>query len=254
MYLVTGEPMNTKILPNRSWHFPTLVAILIITPACILLNFSRPEVQNHPTPVITLDAGGFDTAPCNPENGDGNCDPQSELGSLGCDQIRTPGDLLGGLQPFYPMRLCLTGKPGATPPAQFVYKEGCLLAKFVRYVIYKDGQYRLIQSVADLQETYAPIQTEKEALSYALAATGLGVRYGLQAERGLRYYVDDLQDTFVRQTEQGYLARLYDYKLCGCGPHPTYAVDILITTDGQLEEISRVKVYEDPEEDNLCVD
>ena len=246
--------MNTKNLPKRGKQFLILAAILILTPACLLLNFSRPTVQNHPTSAITLDITGFDTALCNGENSDGICDPQSKLGALGCDQIRTPGDLLGGLQPFYPMRICLTGKPGATPPAQFIYKEGCLLAKFVRYVIYKDGQYRLIQSVADLQEIYAPIQSETEALSYALAATGLGVRYGLQAERGLRYFVDDLQDTFVRQTEQGYMARLYDYKLCGCGPHPTFAVDILITTDGQLKEISRVKVFEDPEEDNLCVD
>lgn len=246
--------MNTINLPKRGTQFLILAGIPIVTLACVLLNFSKPNVQNHPTPVIKLDTAGFDAASCSPENDIGNCDPQSELGALGCEQIRVPGELLGGLRPFYPLRICLTGKPGATPPSQFIYTEGCLLAKFVRYVIYKDGQYRLIQSVADLQEIYAPIQSETEALSYALSATGLGVRYGLQPERGLRYFVDDLQDTFVRQTEQGYLVHLYDYKLCGCGPHPTYAVDILIKTDGQLEEIRRVKVFEDPEEDNLCVD
>ena len=118
----------------------------------------------------------------------------------------------------------------------------------------KIGQLRILKSIGDLGQTYAPIESEDEALSYALAATGLGVRYGLTAQTDLRYFVNRLEDTNVQQIPQGYQVHLFDYKVCGCGPHPTYAVDVLVTNDGQVRELNREKIYEDPAEDGLCVD
>ena len=56
------------------------------------------------------------------------------------------------------------------------------MSEYVRYAIMQDGQLKVLKSIADLQQAYAPIESEDEALSYALAATGLGVRYGLTAQ------------------------------------------------------------------------
>ncbi len=178
------------------------------------------------------------------------------LGALGCAEIRLPGEVLGGLQPAYPLRACLAAhQPGERlAEGEFIYREGCLISDYIRYVVINDGGFVLLKSLADLQQAYAPIESEVEALSYALAASGLGVRYGLTSQPDLRYFVDQLEDTHVETVPQGYQVRLFDYKLCGCGPHPTYAVDVLVTSDGQLRELGREKIYEDPAEDKLCVD
>jgi hypothetical protein len=233
-----------------------LVALIAAT-ACLFFGNSGPRVLNHPQPDVFVDQAGFDDTLCPEQNGQRMCAPQSELGALGCEQIRPAGDILGGLRPIYPIRVCLAGRqPGAPEPPknEYLFREGCRLARYVRYVILKDGKVELIGSQNDLQRIYAPIENNLEAQSYALAASGLGVRYGLQPEPGLRYFVSELQDTYVQQIERGFQVHLYDYQVCGCGPHPTYAVDLLVTPLGELEELSREKVFEDPAEDGLCVD
>ena len=124
----------------------------------------------------------------------------------------------------------------------------------MRYVIWRNGEFLLLKNGADLQRAFAPIESEVEALSYAIAATGLGARYGLEKESGLRYFTDELEDTSVQRSNESYRVRLFDYHLCGCGPHTHYSVDIQVRLDGGVEELSRQPLYEDPEEDGLCID
>ncbi len=245
----TGGKTNKPILG-------ILILAILLAPACRLASLNLPRVKNHAQPEISFPASEFDDAGCPEEYGRRNCQPDSALGQLGCEQIRPPGELLGALRPVYPMRLCLVLRNAGQQldEGEYVYREGCLTSEYVRYVIQKDGEFVMLKSLADLQQTYAPIETEDEALSYALAATGLGVRYGMTAQRALRYFVDQLEDTNVQPAAEGYQVRLFDYKLCGCGPHPTFAVDVLVTRDGQVQELRREKIYEDPAEDKLCVD
>jgi hypothetical protein len=233
-----------------------VIIMLLLAPACQLVNLNLPRVKNHTPPEFNLNTTGFDDSSCPEQNGRRNCEPTGTLGQEGCEQLRLPGEVLGGLQPAYPIRLCLISSNGGQTLAEgdFIYREGCLISEYVRYAIIQDGQLRILKSVAHMQQAYAPIESEDEALSYALAASGLGVRYGLTAQTDLRYFVDKLEDTNVQQIPQGYRVHLFDYKLCGCGPHPTYAVDVLVTSDGQVRELSREKIFEDPAEDSLCVD
>lgn len=240
---------------HRRTLFILPVLALLAVPACSIFN-RAPTIQNFPPPEAPSAAAPieFDDSACPLESGTATCAPESELGALGCRQLRLAGDVMAGLQPAHPLRVCLTGGPGQPIPSQFLYREGCLLPQYIRYVIQEDGEYRLIDSVEEMQRAYAPIESETEALSYALAVSGLGVRYGLEPEAGLRYFVDEMQDTHVLRSERGYRVHLYDYKVCGCGPHATTAVDLLVTFDGQVEEEQRVKVFEDPAEDELCVD
>ena len=245
----TGREMQKKIL---GW----LIVGVLLMPACQLAALNLPSVKNHAQPELGSGPTAFDDSSCQEQYGRWVCAPQSALGQIGCEQIRPPGDVLGGLQPAYPIRACLVLRDASQRLAEgeFVYRDGCLMGEYIRYVILADGQFRLLKSLADLQQAYAPIETEAEALSYALAASGLGVRYGITAQRDLRYFVDQLEDTYVETLPQGYQVHLFDYKLCGCGPHPTYAVEVLVTSDGQVQELSREKIYEDPAEDKLCVD
>jgi hypothetical protein len=244
-----------RALPRRT-ILVLMIGGALLTPACQLLYLNMPRVKNHPQPEISPIAVVFDDSSCPEENGRQTCIPEGALGALGCEEVRLPGQVLDGLQPAYPLRLCLAAhQPGERlAEGEFIYREGCLMSEYIRYVVIKDGGFVLLKSLADLQQAYAPIESEDEALSYALAASGLGVRYGLTTQPDLRYFVDQLEDTHIETMPQGYQVRLFDYKLCGCGPHPTYAVDVLVTSDGQLRELKREKIYEDPAEDNLCVD
>ena len=228
----------------------------LLAPACLLSNLNLPRVKNHPQPEISPNAAEFNDMSCPEVNGRRSCAPDSALGVLGCAEIRPPGEVLDGLQPAYPLRVCVAShQPGVRlAEGEYIYSEGCRMPEYIRYVVIKEGGFVLLKSLADLQQTYAPIESNDEALSYALAASGLGVRYGITPQPDLRYFVDQIEDTHVETVPQGYQVRLFDYKLCGCGPHPTYAVDVLVTSDGQIRELSREKIYEDPAEDKLCVD
>ncbi len=234
----------------------TAGVILTLVTGCDPGQLFLPEVQNHPQPTMNVLLEGPWEQGCPRDDAGWGCLPDSPLNTLGCDSVQPPGDLLGGLDPSYPIQLCLTRpEPGsALDRSAYLYKEGCLATVYVRYAIWREGDFELIQSAADLAAVYAPIASPEEALSYALAATGLGARYGLEPLKGYRYYVDELQDTHVVEVDDGYRVLLYDYKLCGCGPHTTYSVEVMVTRDGNVRELSRQEVYEDPAEDGLCVD
>jgi hypothetical protein len=87
-----------------------------------------------------------------------------------------------------------------------------------------------------------------------MATTGLSAYFDFEAPPGYRYFVSQLEDTHAVATDKGFLVYLYDYKLCGCGPHTTSYVEILVTSDGSVSETGRTPVFEDPEQDSLCVD
>jgi hypothetical protein len=232
------------------------ILLLILVSACSS-SARPPDVRNHPEPDLTVDTTPFQKAGCPVDDSGRNmCPPESLLGQLGCDYIADPGEYLGGLEPKDPLNLCWKiGESGQRlSQDDFIYRDGCLLPLYARYVIQRDGQFVLLKSLADLQKAYAPITSEDEALSYAIAATGLPAYFDFEAPRGFRYFVDGLEDSHVIANDQGYLVYLYDYKFCGCGPHTTFYVEVLIKADGTVEETGRTPVFEDPEQDSLCID
>jgi hypothetical protein len=160
------------------------------------------------------------------------------------------------LQPQFPLNLCWTIEAGGLrlPAEEYFYVRGCMRPQFARYVIQQDGQFVLLKSLADLQRIYAPVDSEKEALSYALAVTGYQAITNFPAPPGYRYFVDQVKDSRAVRTDQGYLVNLYDYIFCGCGPHTTFVVNIFVKSDGTMQEVSRAPAFEDPEQDALCVD
>jgi hypothetical protein len=163
------------------------------------------------------------------------------------------------------MTLCLvephrdTEEPGRAnaqmiAEGKYFYNAGCLFPVYVRYVISRDNQFHLIATEDEFRATFAPIETANEALSYGLAVTGLSAYYDLKLNLKYEYFVDRVQDTHVEKTADGYLVQLYHYQGCGCGPHITSAVDLLVTFQGHIERVSTTAVYKNPVEDDWCVD
>lgn len=240
---------------SRQKSVPTIRLVVIVLSLVILVSgcSSSPRVTHYPAPQFNMNTATFDQAGCyEGASGKLECPPDSPIGKLGCSTLAAPGSYLGGLEPAYPLNICW--KDQAEDESQYIYRDGCLRPQYLNYIIRDQENYRLITNKTELAATYAPILTKDEALSYAMAATGLAAYFDLQPVGSLRYFTKNLEDTHVDVTPEGYLVHLYSYQLCGCGPHTTSEVVVLVHQDGRLDELERIPVFEDPEQDGLCID
>lgn len=260
--LTMGERLTMDI--GRLSRFSILgVGILIFGAGCQTFSL-RPKITHHPEPEAAMDFSPFENAGCPPDRwGQPKCQPDSQLWKLGCPRLEAPSPPnLGNLEPDYPLMLCVfnpyddRGKPirQLWEEGETIKERGGLDPLYYRYVIYKDGQFVLLKTQDEFKETFAPVESREEALSYALALTDLEAMYRLEYDSSLEYFVTELEDTHVQEIEGGYEVHLYEYYELGCGPHPTALVIVRVGAEGSLEEISRTQVYKNPADDELCID
>lgn len=254
--------MNGRTLLLWLCFFGLAACSSSMTPTVQPLDFVQPtpaiqQVINHPQPSISkLNVEVFRQAAGLPASEEPfsvsieSLNKSNPLASLDCLTIAEPDVLLGALDPPYPMVTCTAG----THVDQGLYRVGCMFPGVMRYVVYRDGKFQSVASREELQALFAPITSENEALSYALALTGDEAKYGLNSLAGYRTFATVLEDTHVVKVDNGYQINLYEYSLCGCGPHSYKVVNLVITTDGSLIMLSRERAFEDPKDDGLCVD
>ncbi len=140
------------------------------------------------------------------------------------------------------------------PEGEYFFMSGGLGQVFFRYVILQEDKFVLIKTESEFREIFAPIETKEEALGYVKAVTGLRDYYGLEFNPEYQYFVNNLEDTHVEITKDGYLVNLYYNEAFGCGPHPTYNVDFQVTSQGYIQQMGTEKVFTDPSQDEMCVD
>lgn len=246
LFIFIGLTGACQYIPPNSTHINPGTNITVV-------NYPKPDLEI----VIT---GAFINIDC-PENEYGyqGCLENSPLANLGCHSISEPSNLLGALEPKYPLMICQIEPVGKEITQMFDDKDyfanvGCRNPIFTRYVIFKDDEYKLIKNEREFRELYAPITSANEALSYALAITGFSAYYDLEKNPEYRYFENYIEDTHVVELDNGFEINLYDYKACGCGPHPTSMVRVQVLPDGKLSQTPFTKVYEDPKEDSLCID
>lgn len=226
----------------------------------ILLTACGPRIIHHAPPDLQVDAAPFEALGCREdEYGRLQCPAGTPLDVFGCQRLEPANPLLGGLQPAHPLAVCIYVPPGLyssdfPTPDQYFYNAGGLMPQLVRYVIFADGQFRLLEGPPDLRAVYAPVETPEEALAFALALYPVEAKYNLQFDPRLKYEVRELEDTHVEAVEGSYLVHVFYYQLFGCGPHYTTAVTVRVTTDGQAEILERTNLYRDPDQDSWCVD
>jgi hypothetical protein len=224
---------------------------------------------NHPGQKFSVDFTVFEDVGCPPNGEYGQysnrrCETDSPMVALGCDEIRRDNSL-GGLEPAYPIAECVLSPYYAEEPSaeigrilaegQYLFSRGASMPQFVRYVIFRDDQFELVETRAEFKSVFAPITTPEEALHYALVLTNeLSVRYNLEYDPKYEYFVDEIEDTHVEEIAGGYLVHLFSYNELGCGPHDTYAIDVQVTTQGEVKEVNSEAVFKDPSEDDLCFD
>lgn len=236
-------------------YFWLPVGLLFLLVACQ----SEPNFINHSPPNLTDTT--ITILPGCPDETSGQCISDSTRVAFGCDEVQAPPGSLGGLQPAYPIAACHLIPGQMTPETQaeideglYFFYTGGLFGSYVRYVVFQDGEFRLVKSEEELRTIYAPIESPDEALSYAQAVTNLSAYYGLSYTPGYEYEVDTIEDTSVTPEADGYKLRLFHDAMFGCGPHWTSEVELHVSTDGTIEELGSKPLFRDPNADELCID
>jgi hypothetical protein len=237
-----------------------VIWLIVILLVLLVVFWPIPKFINHPMPNLSVSIDAFEDVGCVPKaDGVYNCTNDSPLLALGCNQIEAPSNLLGGLDPSYPLAICYGIEPEADPLARpetrLLRGGGFSMGYYLRYVILLNGEAQILQSEEGFLSVYAPIESPEEALSYVLAVKELDAYYGLQYNLDNRYEVDTIEDTHVTYDESdGYQVHLYYYEFFDCGPHWTYEVVVSVTINGFIQELSRTPVFRDPTEDGTCID
>ena len=235
-----------------------MAGVFILTSCSVLSLIAEPPRQvTHPQPEFSVPWSARFTAGCRQnEYGTWMCPPESPPGQLGCSRIYPADDALGGLSPALPMAVCMPEPESAAElrRGDYFYNTGCTLPLVVWYLVEQDGELMVLRTPAAFQQVFAPVESAAEALSYAAAVSGRYPVYQFDLTRGWRYFVKRIETSHVTEIPEGYSVRLFDYQFCGCGPHATYAFDVTVTTAGDFSEGEPIKLFENPAEDDLCVD
>jgi hypothetical protein len=220
-----------------------------------LFAAAAPRVINHPPIPLKADAAAF--APkrtgCKGNSDFLEC-KKGPIAELGCDSI-TLDDLLAAL-PF-PTAHCWKYHHGPMLPAgDYIRGPRGMVQVYERLVVLENGHYRLLKNMSGFYGAAKPVTSEAQALSTAVAVTGVPPAYGLKVVPGYRYFVSTLEDTFVTRGEHDdfIVHNLRAYAQFGCGPHTTSFLTVRVPRVGGVSEISTVKAFEDPKQDGLCVD
>ena len=235
-------------MKHSLWVFPAAVAILsacsLFKPKTELIEYPKPDLKvNYQYFVDQKILYGLETVPDVLQNMD-----------LQYTIVGRVDDMLGGLDPDLPIISFspFTFDHEVTQPA--VYTAGCMGKYFYNYLVYLDGKVQLLSSAEEMANVYAPITSENEALSFAMALTGYHPLYDLEGHPDYEVLTSPLEESHVEKTADGYIVHLFDTDMCGCGPHITPAVDVLVRPDGTVTEAARYDAFRDPELDQVCFD
>jgi hypothetical protein len=227
--------------------------LLLALTSCSFPQFTRtPDIIQHDPPILSVDDSYFVSTNC---YNDLSCLPVKFITTdPQYDHLGKAPDILGGLTPSIPLAVLTSNWYQPIPDVQFMYVKPCLSTRHVRYVARVGGELVLVDSVESMAAVYAPIESDEEALSYALATTGYSAVYDLESTPNLELLVDPLEETFVTETSEGYTVHLFDTFLCGCGPHIIRSVEVQVSRDGKVTQSQPVDAFRDPAIDDLCID
>lgn len=239
-----------------SKRYIILVLVLLTIFLGIYLKYFYKSVSiiEKPNFNLTVDISPFIELGCVEKNYYLDCKSIGLENRYSCDVI-LPTKYLGGLSPKVPIVECIIRDYNYNlSENEGIRRMGCMLPSINKYVILINGDLKVINNKEEFKQFFTPIETKEEALSYVIALTGSFPMYNITIPSHYRVFVKEIEETYVKEIEGGFKVHLFDYLRCGCGPHPYYAVDYVVTRSGDVKEIYRERIFENPKEDNLCVD
>ena len=212
--------------------------------------------QDHASlqPSASIDSNASIDAGCFSDGYGLNCSSLGFDPRFGCMQISNASSALDNLSPKLPVVECFILSGDYNSEAGIV-REGCMMPVFRRYIALQGEEFELIRSKEEFLSVFSPVETKEEALAFAVALTSSLPRYDTSVPEGyfpVTSSTSSIRPTCVEETEEGFKVHLFDSEICGCGSHPYYAVEYLVTKEGNVTELLREKVYDSNY--NICVD
>lgn len=224
-------------------HRYILFGFIALFFACMLISGSI--ASNASIDSAFIDAG------CSIDGYSLNCSSLGLEERFGCMQISNASRALENLSPQLPVVECLFLSKDYNSEEGLV-REGCMMPLFRRYIAKQGEDFKLIESIEEFRSIFAPVETKEEALAFAVALTSSLPRYDTSVPEGYFPVTSAIRPTYAEVSEEGYKVHLFDSEICGCGSHPYYAVEYLVTKAGNVTELSREKVYDSTSQ--ICVD
>ena len=224
-------------------HRYILFGFIALFFACMLISGSI--ASNASIDSAFIDAG------CSIDGYSLNCSNLGLEERFGCMQISNASRALENLSPQLPVVECLFLSKDYNSEEGLV-REGCMMPLFRRYIAKQGEDFKLIESIEEFRSIFAPVETKEEALAFAVALTSSLPRYDTSVPEGYFPVTSAIRPTYAEVSEEGYKVHLFDSEICGCGSHPYYAVEYLVTKAGNVTELSREKVYDSTSQ--ICVD
>jgi len=246
------SPMNTE----RTGFLIVFVSVLaVILVGCVQQpKIITDSMSLNVTATIT-DASAFIEAGCI-ETGNGwlNCSSIGLEKMFSCEEIKVPGDF-GGLSSKVPIVECNVLVENWTGDMDVgIMHLGCLYPLFKKYIIIENGEYKLIGSKEEFIQFFAPVESPEEALGFAVALTGSYPVYNMTIPESYKVFVSEIKTTYVKESDGEFNVHLFNMQICGCGNHPYYSIDYIVTRAGEVNTMSSERIYENPQFSDMCVD
>ena len=201
---------------------------------CVACNISGNETNDY-RPTINIDTGVYKVL-------------EKKFNVM---RLWQAPDYLGGLDPTYPIAIaymdCFVARDTD-------WRAGGIICGLSKIVIKKQNRYTLITNRAELKNTYAPITSKQEALSYAVLYTRFFAVFDISFfKSSYDYFGETPVISYAKPQNDGYLVHLFSYKQFGCG-HPYYSTLVKVTKSGEVQILQQTASFEDPQQYGLCVD
>ncbi len=244
MLIINAATSLHELVNSMSERRYILFGLITIICVCTLICGSMASsIQN--------DSNAFIEAGCLAEDFSLNCDDLGLGERFSCMRIINASPALENLSPQLPIVECLYLSEDYNSQ-EGILREGCMMPLFRKYIIKQGDEFKLIESIEDFRSIFAPVETKEEALDFGVALTSSLPRYDTSVPEDYYQVSSSIRPTYAKETEGGYLVHLFESELCGCGSHPYYAIDYLVTRDGNVTELSREEVFNSTMQ--MCVD
>ena len=213
-----------SLWPGRGLPLTTIVG----EPTFITRSAPEPQfsAEENLQAVDCLQEGGSDLL----------CQGDSPLHDFACESLLKSRGVYAAIGPLKG----LIATCGYSPPSleesteDYLYRVGAAFKQDIAYLFLVDGQVQLIKTPAQLQELFAPIDSDAEAINYAQLATGLVASYHLIPQPEYLYFYDPIDATRAEPTATGYRLFLFHFPSCGCEPWVNSEVELLVDRDGTI--------------------
>jgi hypothetical protein len=211
-------------------------------------------IRRHP-PIVEgrSEVGPFVRAGCKDLDTHLDCAGAEPIRSLGCSILRPDPDL-AALGRRIPLAACVEESTHAHPwriPGPGVREFGCMEQTRIHYVVARGGKLARLSTPEEFRAAYAPIGTPAEAAGLVLALTGATRHYKPSKDHVVQ--VDEFDDAFAEPTREGFKVHLFETHSCGCGAHPRYEVDYLVSPAGAVS-IGAKRVIDEMPAGRACID